>query len=310
MGCIVAFIVLSFLGIFSASHRQLAIEAFGCVFRRIRLRPCDTGFNIKIKAGLVGWLMKRSSRLASLVQHHFELLSWAFMVVMVVSSGYFLYGVYNFYAWGNCGGPNSSSFCVFDPTGANNQTSSLLLSSSCTVDGVSSDDLDLSPIELSSYPTLNPNGNNDMVFIGCFGCEYTRETYPRVRDLIGSDTSFTFVHLPVHDDVAYLGTVDYCVQQLNPDRYYQMVDEIFAMDRTTVAREADVMQMLGTLGIDVEQVQQCRQDEGTVSEVAARQEAVAKTGIYGTPTVFVQKIPLVGPKPDRVYMRLLGKRIF
>jgi len=30
-----------------------------------------------------------------------------------------------------------------------------------------------------------------------------------------------------------------------------------------------------------------------------------KTGVYGTPTVFVNGEPIVGPKPYRVYERLL-----
>ncbi len=50
MPCVVALVVLSIMGIFSASNRALAKEAFDCVFRRITLRPCPTGFDEKIKA--------------------------------------------------------------------------------------------------------------------------------------------------------------------------------------------------------------------------------------------------------------------
>ena len=54
MFCIVAFIVLSILGIFSATNRALAREAMDCVFRRVTLRPCNTGFDEKMKARILG----------------------------------------------------------------------------------------------------------------------------------------------------------------------------------------------------------------------------------------------------------------
>jgi hypothetical protein len=54
MFCIVAFAVLSILGIFSATNRALAKEALDCVLRRVTLRPCNTGFDEKIKAKILG----------------------------------------------------------------------------------------------------------------------------------------------------------------------------------------------------------------------------------------------------------------
>ena len=60
MFCIVAFIVLSIISIFSVSHRALAKEAFDCVFRRVTLRPCNTGFQEKMKAQITGKLLMKS----------------------------------------------------------------------------------------------------------------------------------------------------------------------------------------------------------------------------------------------------------
>ena len=48
MFCIVAFVVLGIMGIFSATNRGLAKEAFDCVLRRVTLRPCTTGFDQKM----------------------------------------------------------------------------------------------------------------------------------------------------------------------------------------------------------------------------------------------------------------------
>ena len=49
MACLIALIIFGIMGIFSASHRALAKEAFICVFKRVTFRPCDTGFKEKIK---------------------------------------------------------------------------------------------------------------------------------------------------------------------------------------------------------------------------------------------------------------------
>lgn len=52
MLCLAALVVFSILGIFSASYRPLAREAFNCVFRKMTLRSCNTGFDQKIKTKL------------------------------------------------------------------------------------------------------------------------------------------------------------------------------------------------------------------------------------------------------------------
>ena len=79
MFCIVAFIVLSILGIFSAANRRLAKEALDCVLRRITFRPCNTGFDEKMKAKILGKVIMRSEKLASFINKRFEILAWAFL---------------------------------------------------------------------------------------------------------------------------------------------------------------------------------------------------------------------------------------
>ena len=95
MPCVIALIVFSVLALFSASHRKLAREAFDCVFRRITLRPCDTGFDKKVKARVVGSLLDRSPKLAKFVNKRFELLSWIFALSMTVSTLWLLWSMYN-----------------------------------------------------------------------------------------------------------------------------------------------------------------------------------------------------------------------
>ncbi len=113
MICIVALIVFGVLGIFSVSHRQIAKEAFDCVFRRITLRPCQTGFDQKMKTRVVSKLMK-FPKLARFTHKHFEFISWIFTIALFSSMAYTGYSIYNLAVHGTCDMQNPQN-CVFTP---------------------------------------------------------------------------------------------------------------------------------------------------------------------------------------------------
>jgi hypothetical protein len=116
MICVIAMIVFGVMAIFSASHRPLAKEAFDCVFRRITLRSCQSGLDVKLKAKLVGSLMRRNSRFARPAYKHFEVISWVFVVIFFVSLIYSGVSVYNLIVHDNCVGPNADpEECIFVP---------------------------------------------------------------------------------------------------------------------------------------------------------------------------------------------------
>lgn len=111
VACIIAFFVFAFLAIFSAKYRPLAKEAFKCVFNKITFRPCDVQLNEKIKAGIVGGIMDKSPGTARFVNKHFELLSWIFTILTVVSLAYIILGLYNFFVFGSCD-PADPAGCI------------------------------------------------------------------------------------------------------------------------------------------------------------------------------------------------------
>ena len=116
MICIVALVVLSILGIFSAANRKLAKEAFDCVFKRITFRVCDTGFDEKARIKILAKISKISPFFAKKINKNFEIFSWILFVLMISSAIWTGYGVYNFYMYGSCNGLNQTGICVFDPT--------------------------------------------------------------------------------------------------------------------------------------------------------------------------------------------------
>ena len=115
MICIVALVVSSVLGIFSASHRRFAKEAFQCVSRRMTLRPCQMDFDRKIKVKIVSKLSGKSVKLASFTNKHFETISWVLTISMFASLAYSAYSIYNLIVFGTC--DPISGVCLLTGTG-------------------------------------------------------------------------------------------------------------------------------------------------------------------------------------------------
>jgi hypothetical protein len=112
--CLIAMVVLGILSVFSARYRYWAKEAFFCVGRRITLRPCDTGFDQKVRSRVTSAIMKRHRGIARAVHRHFEAISWVFTISLFVSLFYTGYSVYNLASYGTCD-PMNPDECVFNP---------------------------------------------------------------------------------------------------------------------------------------------------------------------------------------------------
>jgi 2-hydroxychromene-2-carboxylate isomerase len=76
-------------------------------------------------------------------------------------------------------------------------------------------------------------------------------------------------------------------------------------DLGDVANEAYAREVVGELGLTPDMLEVCMVDEGTTQLVQQQQNELAKTGLYGTPTIFIDETAVVGPKPMRVYERLV-----
>ncbi len=298
MFCIASFIVLSILGIFSATNRQLAKEALDCVFHRVTFRPCTTGFDKKMKAKLVGGLLTRSVPVAKFISRYFEVISWIFVVLFILSLAFGIRGLVLYYTTGSCNGLNSTGLCVFDPKGQNSTTSSI----NCSTSGTTAKDLTLAGVDLSTFAVKNPNSPEKIVFIGCYECEYSRKAYPVMIKLVDRySPNFTFAHFPVKGNTNHLAEVGYCVYQQDQDKYWQLNDILFSTDISNLENDTYINDTLTQLGVDIGQVNACLFDPNTSRIVQNQVTELEKTHIFGTPTVFINGEALVGPKPYRVY---------
>ena len=310
MFCFVAFAVLAVMGIFSSTHRVLAKEAFACIGRRVTLRPCDTGFRERLQGQMVGVLMRRSVRVARLVNRHFELLAWVFFILTVWSLVVSVQGAYNFYVYGSCDGLNASSFCVLDPTGSNIATSQIDIPDDVFLPSCSDADADTGtgflshiPLTLNNYPTSGGGVANQVIFIGCYECRYTRATYPTIQRLLEQyDTEFTFVHHPTRPSTAYLTAMTQCVYEASAaDEWLPVIDTFMTVDPAVLADEMVVYSLLAERGYDPAAIADCVAAPERDQAVQQQRQEVINTGIYGTPLIFVNDTAVVGPKPYRVY---------
>lgn len=301
MFCIISFVVLSILGIFSASNRQLAREALDCVFRRVTFRPCNTGFDEKIKAKILGVVITRTEKGARFLNRFFEPISWVFFIAMLISLVFFVRGLFLFYVTGSCNGENSTAFCVFDPTGANNQTSQV--AAVCTVP-VTPDELkvNIQKVDLAALPTYNPAADEKIVMIACYHCEYSRKAYPMIRDLTKQfDVGLVFAHYPVKETTDKFSKISYCVNELAPEKYWDFNDRMFEGQAEDLDNPAYMDALLTSSGVDPAAVNACAADPSTEATVKTQMEQIVDTGFNGTPTVFIKDQVFIGPKPFRVY---------
>ncbi len=308
MICIVALIIFSILGIFSATHRQMAKEALDCVFRRVTLRPCNTGFKEKIKSHMVAKLLNRSTFLARAFNRYYEVFAWIFFILMIASTFYVVKGGYNYYLYGSCNGLNQSGFCAFDPKGENNKVTEI--NASCGIEEKSEKNVSLDGVDLSSFPTKQVGAKDTIVLIGCYECDYTRKAYPDIQKLVREKkTNYIFAHYPAKENTNFLSEVGYCVYKEYGDRFWSFNDYLFTVDKVEIYQSEYINTILKNFDFDISKINDCVNDSATKEAVTNQVNQLRKTHLYGTPTVFINGKAFVGPKPYRVYKSVLNKFI-
>ncbi|MBW2999722.1 thioredoxin domain-containing protein [Candidatus Woesearchaeota archaeon] len=305
MICLLALIIFGILGIFSVSHRKIAKEAFFCIFRRITLRKCESGLDKRLKSQITGKLLRKTPKFGAFVYKHFEIISWAFTILFVWSIISAAIGGYNYYLYGNCDGPNEEGFCIFDPTGHHTQTS-LIETGVCADPSLMEGQLTMQGVDFSSFPSIERGSENTLILIGCYGCDYTREIMPTISKLLEKKKpNYVFAHLPITNQSKIHSKYGNCIYDQEKIEFWKFHNLLFNMEKTDTANENKITEITKNLNINLTLLEECVQSQ-TADDLVEHQIAeLQKTGVYGTPTVFINGQPVVGPKPYRVYSRLL-----
>lgn len=292
--CIIAFIVFAFLSVFSAKYRPLAKEGFRCVFRTITMRPCDTALDERIKAEVVAGVLRYSPFLARIINVHFIILSWVFVLLTLGSFVYAAYGLYNFYYYGNCDGPGSSGVCILnDLTGDY---------------GRFSDPKDLiPPTSFDGIVAGNASSNITVVEFGCFTCFYTKKAEPTMQTLL-SKYNIRYVFkpfpLPNHKFSTEAALAVLCANRQG--KQWELRNEIFSHEEACGAEGSLAMKDLAqSAGLNMTDFSSCFDNRETEAELEKYIQQGKDAHIYATPTFFINGKPLVGPKPIEDFENLI-----
>ncbi len=293
--CIIALPVFAILGLFSLRYRMLAGEAFRCLFRTIRFKPCDTGLDQRIKSKFTAKLMWWPA-FARFFYKNFTFLSWIFTILMVLSTIGVGYGLYNYIAFGNCNGPDQSAFCVFNVVHKNQPE--------CSAFGVSGT-VNISRVGEEGYPLRGDN--NSIITIhefGCYSCPYTKEAEAVVEQILDDfDNAKLIYHdvpLEIHAFSVEAGEAALCAGQ--QDKYWAYHDSLFEQDNLTSDSFNDIAK---SIGLDMNKFNACLNNNSTLPRIRQLQNEAADAGIYGTPTFVIGEEVLVGPQKYKTFKSII-----
>jgi len=108
--CILGIGVFAVLGLFSAKYRWYFRQSVQCLKSTVMLRPCEMELDKKIRAKAASKLSGRPF-LAKLVYRHFNIISWIFVILLIVSAFITIESVLNIFFYGTCS-PTDPAVCV------------------------------------------------------------------------------------------------------------------------------------------------------------------------------------------------------
>ncbi|MFH0737606.1 MAG: thioredoxin domain-containing protein [Candidatus Micrarchaeota archaeon] len=286
--CIIAFFVFAVMSIFSAKYRPLAKEGLKCVFRTITFKPCDTGLDDRIKAEMVTGVLKYSPLAAKILNRHFTLFSWIFVMLTIGSLAYTMIGIYNFAYFGNCDGPSSANACILnDLTGDY---------------GRFSEPKDLiAPTDFSGISAGNPDASVVIVEFGCFTCPYTGKAESTVAELLREyDGRVYYVFkpfpLPNHNNSRDAALAVLCANRQGKQE--ELRQEIFRQQEVcSTDGSIAIKQLANDAGLNMTAFEGCFDNLETEAELEGYIQQGKDSHIYATPTFFINGKPLVGPRP-------------
>ena len=303
--CIIGIVIFGILGIFSAKYRYYFRESLHCIRRQAMLKPCDTEFDNKMKAKITANLMKVSPFVSRIVFRRFALISWIFVIMLFASIAMTGAGVYNWWAYGNCNGPESSEFCIFNL----DSTSVSQGDESCVDPTLARDLLPVGPG--TGNPFTGPGDAKVTVTeFGCYACAYTKKTEPIVKEMLRKyEDRIRFVFrvfpLPNHEGSRIAGEASYCAWEQRQDFTYH--DKIFSI-QDNLAKEK-LTELASDLGLDTEAFSQCLEEGRYAEKVEENRNDGMQSGIYGTPTFFIGNKYVVGPTGFRELERIIEEEL-
>jgi len=305
--CLLALPVFAILGIFSLKYRRLTGDALHCLFRTVTLRKCESGLDDRIRASISGMFMKFSAPLGRFFYRYYKIISFIILLAFIASTYFSAVGVYNYVKYGNCNGPASTDFCIFDPTGANSKVSEC----NAPTTGVDVHAQTIFPTVSAGDPIIgNPNATLTIIEFGCYVCPYTKNAEPILSEVLAHydgkvNLQFKSFILPNHNLSMPSSEAAYCAfEQGSYEQYHNM---LFS-NQNTLTNES-LYTFASDLDLNMTKFDECMATEKYKGQVQDDSLAGVHAGVYGTPTFFVNQQKIVGPKPYKTFISIIDAEL-
>lgn len=300
--CLVALPIFAILGLFSLKYRKLTLDALECLFKTVTLRKCKSGLDDRIKSSVTGTILKLSPGIAKLIYKNYKIISWLILILFLWSIYSGGVGLYNYVNYGNCNGPESTGFCMYDPTGANSRISE--------IDTIAPSDTVLPTLESDDPIIGDSNAILTVIEFGCYACPYTQKAESVVQEVLDyyeGKVNFQFktFYIPHHNQSFESAIAANCAQEQG--KYYAYHTQLF-QDQESFSKETYI-KIASQLGLELEQFTECLDTVKYKAEVDGDTLMGIHAGVPGTPTFFINDRVIVGPKPFKTFKKIIDKEL-
>ncbi|MEW5954960.1 MAG: thioredoxin domain-containing protein, partial [Candidatus Micrarchaeota archaeon] len=152
-----------------------------------------------------------------------------------------------------------------------------------------------------------------LIEFGCFECKYTKQAEPTVKRVLqeyGGRIRFVFkpFPLPTHNNSRLSEQAALCAAKQG--RFWEYKDALFAsQDLLKTDAGQALAQAAAQAGVDQSALAACLESNETAADVEAFYQEGVASGLYGTPTFFINNQSLVGPKPFESFKAVIDEEL-
>jgi protein-disulfide isomerase len=166
-------------------------------------------------------------------------------------------------------------------------------------------------VEIDDDPALGPeDAPITVVEFSDFNCPYCQkfhaETFQALLDAYPDQIRFIYRDFPITSQESFRAAqAAECAGK--QDAYWQFHDALFS-GSAGLGMEA-YQQYAEQLSLDVDDLVSCIEDEEFAAEVEADARYAAELGVTGTPTFFINGVPLVGAQPLSRFTQVIDNEL-
>ncbi len=174
-------------------------------------------------------------------------------------------------------------------------------------------------VGLGYYPIKgNKNAKVTLVEFGDLRCPFCEQWYTSVESQLMKDYVDTGKVKFAFRDYAFLGpasdTAANAVACANEQGKFWEMEDYFYKNQppetdTSMYTVDNLTQVAGTLGMDTNQFQSCLSSTKYSSQIASDLSDGQKAGVSGTPTIFIDGIPIVGAQPYSAFKTVIDQEL-